>query len=154
AACADRTVKMWDAPKGQEVFTLKGHHSSVLCVTFSRDGTHILSGCIDSTAKLWDARKGREVFTLKGLPGVVLGVAFSPDGKRLRLRAGREYQDFDTVTGKSLPPDDAPLPPPGKQLQARQPGGHLVAIANGTNIIVRRPGAVEAGMDLRVLNRS
>src|SRR5206468_2290755 len=79
----DKTAKVWDAEKGQEVLTLKGHTNSVYSVAFSADGKRILTGSYDDTAKVWDAEKGQEVLTLKGHTGPVLSVAWSPDGKRI-----------------------------------------------------------------------
>jgi WD40 repeat protein len=54
---ADKTAKVWDAEKGTELLTLKGHTTSVTSVCFSPDGKRILTGSIDSTAKLWDVEK-------------------------------------------------------------------------------------------------
>ncbi len=53
-ASLDRTIKLWDTATGQEVFTLRGHTSGVLCIAFSPDGRRIVSGSIDWTARVWD----------------------------------------------------------------------------------------------------
>ena len=55
-ASFDRTVKLWDAATGQEVFTLRGHTAGVVCLAFSPDGHRLASGSIDWTARVWDAR--------------------------------------------------------------------------------------------------
>jgi len=55
-ASYDRTVKLWDAETGQEVFTLRGHTAGVFRVAFSPDGHRLASGSIDWTARVWDAR--------------------------------------------------------------------------------------------------
>ena len=59
-------VKMWEADKGQEVLTLKGHTRPVYSVAFSADGKRIVSGSEDNTVKVWDAATGQEVLTIKG----------------------------------------------------------------------------------------
>ena len=74
---------MWDADKGQEILTLKGHTDMVISVAFSPDGKRIVSGSGDQTVKVWDADKGQEILTLKGHTAMVSSVAFSPDGKRI-----------------------------------------------------------------------
>jgi WD40 repeat protein len=79
----DHTVKVWDAEKGQEVLSFKGHTEYVNSVAWSPDGKRILSGSGDKTLKVWDARTGQEVLSLKGHTGGVMSVAWSPDGTRI-----------------------------------------------------------------------
>jgi WD40 repeat protein len=56
-ACATSgNVKVWDIQTGQEAITLKGHTSGVWCVSFSQDGTTLVSGSSDGTVQIWDAR--------------------------------------------------------------------------------------------------
>ena len=69
--------------RGGLFFTLFGHTSGVNSVSFSSDGTRILTGSSDETAKVWDARTGTALLELKGHTGVVTGVSFSPDGTRI-----------------------------------------------------------------------
>jgi WD40 repeat protein len=53
----DQTVKVWDAQRGQELLTLKGHTGHVTSVAFSPDGQRIVSGSADSTVKVWNAEE-------------------------------------------------------------------------------------------------
>ena len=53
-------MKVWDADKGTEIVTLKGHTGRVTSVAFSPDGKRIVSGSDDNTVKVWDADKGTE----------------------------------------------------------------------------------------------
>ena len=76
-------MKVWDADKGTETLTLKGHTGMVRSVAFSPDGKRIVSGSWDNTVKVWDADKGTETLTLKGHTAQVTSVAISPDGKRI-----------------------------------------------------------------------
>ena len=108
---SDRRSKVWDADKGQEALTLKGHTGCVNSVAFSPDGKRIASGSKDKTLKVWDATSGKVTLTLNGQTKVVKqksparrklfppfekeevintvasspvnSVAFSPDGKRI-----------------------------------------------------------------------
>jgi WD40 repeat protein len=53
-----------DCPE-EELLSLKGHASGVLCLAISRDGKRFVSGSWDNTLKGWDADKGPEVLSLK-----------------------------------------------------------------------------------------
>ncbi len=65
------------------LFTLHGHTLGVYGVSFSPDGTRIVTGCADGTAKVWDARRGTSLLDLKGHKALVRSVNFSPDGARI-----------------------------------------------------------------------
>ena len=71
---------MWDAETGSLLRTLTGHTSSVGSVTFSPNGTTLVSGSSDDTVRVWDAETGSLLRTLTGHTSSVVGVAFSPDG--------------------------------------------------------------------------
>ncbi|MGK7877477.1 MAG: TIR domain-containing protein [Xenococcaceae cyanobacterium] len=64
----------------KEYNRLSGHHGSVLGVSFSPDGSMIVSGSVDNTVKLWKS-DGTLLHTLKEHSGSVNAVVFSPDGK-------------------------------------------------------------------------
>ena len=99
----DRTAKVWDADKGQELFSLKGHTDPVSSVAFSPDGRRILTGSGDNTAKVWDADKGQVLLSLKGHTGWVTSVAFSPDGRRILTGSwDSTAKVWDADTGQEL----------------------------------------------------
>ena len=52
-------------------------------MSFSPDGTRIVTGSDDQTAKVWDAQTGTPVLELKGHTAAVTSVSFSPDGMRI-----------------------------------------------------------------------
>jgi WD40 repeat protein/serine/threonine protein kinase len=60
--------------------TYIGHHSEVLSVSWSPDGTRLATASEDHTAKVWDAVGGREMLTLNGHTAAVSSVSWSPDG--------------------------------------------------------------------------
>jgi WD40 repeat protein len=53
------TVKVWDADRGNELITLKGHTGQVMSVAFSPDGKRIVSASDDQTVKVWRVPKQR-----------------------------------------------------------------------------------------------
>jgi WD40 repeat protein len=57
SASLDKTVKLWDADKGQELLSLRGHTGGVYSVAFSPDGKRIATAGEDGTIKVWDADK-------------------------------------------------------------------------------------------------
>ena len=61
----------------------KGHSGAISSLTFSPDGTRIVSGSYDSTLQLWNAVDGVHIATLRGHSGVVYSVAYSPDASRI-----------------------------------------------------------------------
>ncbi|KAG2142737.1 WD40-repeat-containing domain protein [Suillus bovinus] len=62
----------------------RGHTYSVNSVSFSPDGTRIVSGSRDGTVRLWDAGTQQPVGEpLKGHTDWVYSVSFSPDGTRI-----------------------------------------------------------------------
>jgi WD40 repeat protein/serine/threonine protein kinase/tetratricopeptide (TPR) repeat protein len=95
------------------LFTIYEHGGPVTCVSFSPDGTRILSAGGDQhqlgEAKVWDARTGARLLDLKGLPQVlgvntpVTNVAFSSDGTRIITAGeGKIARVCDARTGKLL----------------------------------------------------
>jgi WD40 repeat protein len=54
-----------------------------MSVSFSRDGTRILTGSQDQSAKVWDTDQGKEILTLSRHTEDVTSVAFSPDGSQV-----------------------------------------------------------------------
>lgn len=52
----DRTARLWDAEKGTELITLKGHTHVVNDAQFSPDGKRI-STSWDKTARIWDLER-------------------------------------------------------------------------------------------------
>ena len=63
---------------------LEGHHSAVVTIAFSPDGTQIVSGSWDHTIRVWDAQSGNVILgPLEGHSSSVCSVAFSPDGKQI-----------------------------------------------------------------------
>ncbi|NJM86462.1 MAG: hypothetical protein HC847_03880 [Hydrococcus sp. RU_2_2] len=49
----DKTIKIWQIDKGQEICTLTGHLDAVLSVAISPDGQKIISGSADNSIKIW-----------------------------------------------------------------------------------------------------
>ncbi|MCS6897854.1 MAG: hypothetical protein NZM29_07760, partial [Nitrospira sp.] len=77
-----QVVVMWDFEKQEKVFELPGHHDRVHAVSFSPDGSWLVSASEDCTVRVWNVLTGRLVVA-RQLGAAVHSLAFSADGKYL-----------------------------------------------------------------------
>ncbi|CCA72922.1 related to WD40-repeat protein (notchless protein) [Serendipita indica DSM 11827] len=108
--------------------TLLGHQGSVTAVSFSPDGTRIVSGSLDRTIRQWDAETGQPLGEpLQGHEYSVNAVAFSPDGTRIVSGSSDStIRQWDAETGQ----------PSGEPLQGHEYSVNAVAFSpDGTRII-------------------
>ena len=68
-----------DAITGSQIAAFSGHTHLVGPLTFSPDGTLLVSGSRDTTIKLWDMQTGVVVKTFQGHTSYVLSVSISAD---------------------------------------------------------------------------
>ncbi|HEY9825942.1 MAG TPA: DUF4468 domain-containing protein [Stenomitos sp.] len=62
---------------------LEGHKNDIKAVTFTRDGSLLVTGSDDKSIMLWDLSKGKMTKELKGHADDILSVALSSNGKLL-----------------------------------------------------------------------
>src|SRR5262249_19143198 len=83
----DGKILLWDAVTGRQVRELTGHSRSKLtpCLTFSPDGSALVSGGKDGTVNRWDVATGqpKDPWRWPVPVGEVGPVAYSPDGRLL-----------------------------------------------------------------------
>ncbi|BDM78830.1 AAA-like domain-containing protein [Acaryochloris marina] len=99
-----QSVLLKSIQRVQEINLLQGHQDSVNSVSFSPDGTRIVSGSSDNTVRIWDAKTGRPIGEpLKGHWSAVFSVSFSPDGTRI-VSGGWDYtvRIWDAKTGQPM----------------------------------------------------
>ena len=68
-----------NAITGSRIAVLSGDINFVGCLTFSQDGTMLVSGSYDTTIKLWDMQTGGVVKTFQGHTKHVTAVSISPN---------------------------------------------------------------------------
>jgi WD40 repeat protein len=78
----DKTVRIWDSARGDELLVLRGHEAVVTGVGFSPLGNRIGSASRDRTVRVWEASTGALVHCLR-MEDEVLAVGWSPDGRRI-----------------------------------------------------------------------
>jgi WD40 repeat protein len=74
-------ISVWDLPTSNLETMLHGHTNPVTSLTFSPDGSILVSGADDKTLRLWDVRLGKPLGTFTGHEDAITDVAFSPRGK-------------------------------------------------------------------------
>jgi WD40 repeat protein/serine/threonine protein kinase len=79
----ENLVRLWDAASGRLLHTLSGHANRVPSMSFSPDGTRLVTASLDQTARLWDVRTGAVIAMLPGHAAVVRQAFFSHDSRRL-----------------------------------------------------------------------
>ncbi|KAJ7213360.1 hypothetical protein C8J57DRAFT_1602078, partial [Mycena rebaudengoi] len=85
------------------LMSMEGHSDGVNSVTFSPDGTRIVSGSDDKTVQIWDATTGTEVTKMEGHSYIVKSVAFSPDGTRVVSGSSdNSVRIWDATTGAAV----------------------------------------------------
>jgi serine/threonine-protein kinase len=77
--CWDKSLRLLDIEKGEEVRRLDGHGDIIWAVAFSSDGHRALSGSQDRTVRLWDVDTCKELHRLEGHLETISSVAFLPD---------------------------------------------------------------------------
>ncbi len=87
----------------QEEHRLTGHTGGVPSVTFSPDGSQLVSASVDETIRLWDVDIGVETHRLIGHEDDVWDVAFSPDGSQLASASDdKTIRLWDVDTGVEI----------------------------------------------------
>jgi hypothetical protein len=124
--------RYWDRLTNSDLFTLKERDLRPRSVTFSPDGTRLVSawGSIGKPGevKVYDAGTGKELLTLVGHKRSVHSVAFNPNGTRLASASGNSVKVWDAATGEEL----LTLPVDNCNCATFSPDGTRIASAHGT----------------------
>jgi WD40 repeat protein len=111
---SDKTVRLWDATTGKELFKYQGHTESVVSVAFGPEGK-ALSGSVDGTMRLWDLNTGKRAGVF-GHSGSLDIVAYS-DKAKLAATSSQVNQTiylWNLETGKEVRKITGPVPPIGQ----------------------------------------
>jgi len=85
---SNRDILILDAITGSRTAILPGHTDTVRSVTFSLDGTSLVSGSEDKTVKLWDMQTGGVIRTFHGHTDGVCSVSISADNTIIASGSG------------------------------------------------------------------
>ena len=83
SASGDKTIRLWDLSKAEEIGVLKGNKSFINVLTLSFDGQTLISGGADGVIKIWSLETRQEIQSWIAHSSAVNALAKSPDGKYL-----------------------------------------------------------------------
>lgn len=66
--------------QGESQMTLRGHEEFVLCLRFTPDAKHLVTGSADQSIRLWDVGTGREITRMNGHADAITSVDVHPEG--------------------------------------------------------------------------
>ena len=107
ASAGDGKVKLWDVATGEQLRDFAGHAHSIEAISFTPDGTRIVStdgGDIDakntpSIIRVWDVATGAKLHELRGCSMFIYSIAVSPDGNKLATGGGDGMRLWDLQSG-------------------------------------------------------
>ena len=79
----ENNITIWDVNNKKLLLTLKGHLHIIICVSYSPDGSRIVSASLDKNIIIWDAINGEKLLKLENLSSHIMSVSYSPDGMRI-----------------------------------------------------------------------
>jgi WD40 repeat protein len=96
-------LRLFDTKDWSLAHSLGGHLDTVSCVSFSADGTKLLSASFDKTVRLWNVKAAKTLHAFTGHSDFVYAVAFGPDGRWYATASkDRTGRVIDAATGKGL----------------------------------------------------
>ena len=98
ATTLGKNVSILNVADGSVQKRLVGHASFVTSVSWSPDGSRIVSGGLDRTVRIWDFESGSDVLNIN-LPDAIDSVAWSPDGRFIAASHGNVVTVWDAAAG-------------------------------------------------------
>jgi WD40 repeat protein len=137
-ASADRTARIWDTNRGNEIAVLLGHGAAVTAATFSNRDDLVVTASEDGTVRIWDAATGKEIAVLCTHQYDLIDVAYS--SKAVRILAASHDGTITICEGRNLAEIAVIRAGEGRLRSARfsPDGTRVVALVDGKPVRVWR----------------
>jgi WD40 repeat protein len=101
---SDKGIQLVDVAEGKVIRTFQGHKGSVNELTFTADGSTLISGGADHSIRVWDVASGKEQRRYGDEKEEVRCLALAPDGKTLAYgtHPGGLVHIWDLATNRDL----------------------------------------------------
>ena len=76
----DKTWRLWDVARAEEILLQEGHAREVFAIAFHPDGSLIGTGDLSGLGRVWDLRSGKAIFSLRGHASALLALDWSKNG--------------------------------------------------------------------------
>lgn len=95
----DGRVRLWDLT-GRLEARLEGHRDGVTAVSYSSDGSRLVSTSLDHDARVWERGGGPAIAVLRGHFARVAGASFSADGRWIVTAGPASGALWEVATGR------------------------------------------------------
>ena len=99
----DCSIYIWNLNKNCHQCVLKGHESVIRSISFSHDGSSLVSASNDGTVRIWDISKGKCKKVMCDEGKFMLSAVYSPDGSYIAAASYDKYvRIWSAVSGKLI----------------------------------------------------
>ena len=99
----DCSIYIWNLNKNCYQCVLKGHESVIRSISFSHDGSSLVTASNDGTVRIWDISKGKCKKVMRDDGKFMLSVVYSPDDSCIAAASYDKYvRIWSAISGKLI----------------------------------------------------
>jgi WD40 repeat protein/tRNA A-37 threonylcarbamoyl transferase component Bud32 len=96
-------AQLWDTATGKRASLALRHTGAIHDISFSADGSRLVTASADKTARVWNAKTGEPLWTALQHDAGVLAAAISPEGRKVvTVDAAKRVRLWDPTTGNQI----------------------------------------------------
>lgn len=127
-------IRLWSTTRYREIARLTGHSDFVSRLSFTADGSRLVSASLDQTVRLWSVDDRVEIRMLQGHESAVTSLALHPDGEQL-VTAGDDRKLLLWRLSGDQPPRAFATRQPWVSALSLGPGG-VLATARAETVVL------------------